>query len=105
MKAIKIVGKYCNFDDVVNEVEVLKELYHPNLLRYFRSGFCKKKFIFIVMECCESNLEQFLKKETENPLTFEMKSNVFKQICEGLYYLHEGNDFNVNIFFLFHKKK
>ena len=45
VKAMKIALKQSSAEDAVAEVEVLKELYHHNLLRYFQSGFCKKKFI------------------------------------------------------------
>lgn len=93
-KAIKITRNQRNSqEDVVAELKVLKELYHHNLIRYFRSGLCKRNYIFIVMEYCESNLKEFI--VNNKPLELEMKDHLFKQLCEGVDFLHNRNDLNV----------
>ena len=93
-KVIKITkNQKTDQGDVVAELEVLKELYHHNLIRYFRSGICRRNYFFITMEYCESNLKEFI--ENNNPLKIEMKDHLFKQLCEGVDFLHNKNDLNV----------
>ena len=94
IKVIKISKNQKNcVEDVASELEVLKELYHHNLVRYFGSGLCKRNYFFILMEYCESNLKQYI--ENNKPLKSDIKDHFFKQLCEGVDFLHNRNDLNV----------
>lgn len=96
IKVVKITkNQSSGQEDVVAELELLKELYHHNLIRYFRSGLCRRNYIFITMEYCECNLKDFIRNN--KPLKTKMKDNFFRQLCEGVYYLHNNNDLNVTI--------
>lgn len=94
VKAIKIVGtQKNNVEDAVAELKILTELYNQNIIRYFRSGIYRNN-VFIVMEKCEINLKDLIKRN--RPLSLEIKNQLFKQICEGLDFLHNKNEMRVN---------
>lgn len=94
VKAIKIFrNQKNNVEDLFAELQVLTELYHQNIIRYFRSGICMKNNVFIVMEYCEMNLQDFIIKT--RPLPIIIKNRFFRQICEGLDFLHNQNEMKV----------
>ena len=64
------------------------QLSHPHLLRVFDSGRCRLgdfDLLYLVMECAEENLAQFL---PQRPLTPAEARDVLAPTLEGLAYLH-----------------
>ena len=97
-KAIKLINNQNDELEEVNaELAILSELHHTNIIRYFRPGFCDENKIFIVMEYCENNLEDFIEKN--KPLAMETKNKLFKQLCSAMDYMHNENDLNVKFLF------
>lgn len=78
------------------DLEILKKLYHQNIVRYFRSGTYGKRGnkAFIVMDLCDGDLNSVIK---DDKIDEERKNDIFLQICEGLHYLH--HKFQVSFLF------
>ena len=77
----------------MNEIEIFKQLNHPNLIQYYNS-FIHKNKLCIIMEYADggdlsSKIETHLKQNRlipENDIW-----NLFLQLCNGLFYLHAKN--------------
>lgn len=92
-KALKLIDIQNNLD---RDLEIMKELHHNNIIGYFRSGKIGQEYIFIVMELCDMDLEQALKKKI---LTNNDKMYILNQICNGIKYLHLQHEVKINIVF------
>ncbi|WWC70634.1 uncharacterized protein I206_104585 [Kwoniella pini CBS 10737] len=73
--------------DIMSEIDLLKNLNHPNIVKY--KGFARdKENLFIVLEYCENgSLQSILKKFGKFPES--LISVYISQVLEGLIYLHE----------------
>ena len=77
----------------INEIEIIKQLNHPNLIQYYKS-FIHKNKLCIIMEYADggdlsSKIEMHCKQNRlipENDIW-----NLFLQLCNGLFYLHSKN--------------
>ena len=72
---------------LINEIEVMISLTHPNIVHYF---YCEKgeKSVDLFMELCEGgNLAQFIKANA--PLPAYQVSNMIAQLVRAVVYLHE----------------
>jgi len=109
-----------NSQKYINEVEMMASLDHPNIVRYYNSWIedflptcsnlpnimgdleeygssCSNiaesyeitKFLFIQMELCYGNLNTYLEKRTS--INYLDSKSIFKNILEGLSYLHKMN--------------
>jgi serine/threonine protein kinase len=109
-----------NSQKYINEVEMMASLDHPNIVRYYNSWIedflptCSNlptdlyldeeygsscsdivesyeitKFLFIQMELCHENLNTYLEKRTA--VNYLDSKSIFKNILEGLSYLHKMN--------------
>ena len=59
IKKLKLV-KNKNDENFINEIEILKELDHPNIIKYYTSFFEKEK-VYILMELIEGvNLAEYI---------------------------------------------
>ncbi|WVQ96827.1 hypothetical protein IAU59_003934 [Kwoniella sp. CBS 9459] len=73
--------------DIMSEIDLLKNLNHPNIVKY--KGFARdKENLFIVLEYCENgSLQTILKKFGKFPES--LVSVYISQVLQGLIYLHE----------------
>jgi len=73
--------------DIMSEIDLLKNLHHPNIVKY--KGFARdKENLFIVLEYCENgSLQSILKKFGKFPES--LVAVYVSQVLEGLIYLHE----------------
>lgn len=73
--------------DIMSEIDLLKNLNHPNIVKY--KGFARdKENLFIVLEYCENgSLQTILKKFGKFPES--LVAVYVSQVLEGLIYLHE----------------
>lgn len=80
--AIKeITSKLIFNGDVEKKISLLKSLRHPNIVQFYSSSE-EKGYLF--MELCESNLEN-IEISPDNYISY------FKQIVEGISYLHANH--------------
>lgn len=68
-------------EDYLDEIRILSELYHPNIIRYYNS-WKQEGCLMIQMEYCPSSLRIYLGAETRD-------ESILKQIINGLVYLHQ----------------
>ncbi|WWC88803.1 uncharacterized protein L201_003716 [Kwoniella dendrophila CBS 6074] len=73
--------------DIMSEIDLLKNLNHPNIVKY--KGFARdKENLFIVLEYCENgSLQTILKKFGKFPES--LIAVYISQVLKGLIYLHE----------------
>jgi serine/threonine protein kinase len=80
--------KYNNFHHVVNEVEILKKLKHPNIIKYITHEFTEN-YTFIILEYGGISLYNLYIRNY-----FENKSHIIDdiiyQIFSGIKYLHDN---------------
>ena len=73
----------------LEEIKILKDVYHKNILRYYRSIIDpEKKFIAIITELCDFDLTSAIKKG----LSLEEMIDFTIQICKGINYLHNKSN-------------
>ena len=92
--AIKILqkNKIISKDDLIRierEIEILKKLKHPNVIKIHRIDEDKKNF-YIIMEFCE-NGELFNRIVEKQHLTEEEAALFYYQLINGLEYIHKNN--------------
>lgn len=88
MKALKYIpltkGKTEEID-----LDIIKTLYHDNIIRYFRSEkIAKKKYCYILMELADMDLSEYIR--SEHLLKNFMKYDLVYQIATAIDYLHNG---------------
>lgn len=89
--AIKII----NFEDdevltdQMNEIDLLKNLKHENIVKY--QGFIQKTHkLYILLEYCSNgSLRDLIKLQTTGCLNETLAKNFVKQTLQGLQYLHD----------------
>ena len=89
----KALGKYfalkqLNTQTADTETIILSNLDFPNVLKSY-GYFVEERNLFVVLDLCEGTLETYLQKQTE-PLSKEIMVSYFRQLCEGINYLHTG---------------
>ena len=89
IKQIKIDTNNKNL--VAKEIEVLKKVEHPNIVKYF--NFLKEdNYIFIIMEFLEGGtLKEYIQENSQN-ITEDIAREIIKQIFNALSYLHYSCD-------------
>lgn len=87
-KAIKIM-KVNEPEKTKDELSILLKLHHQCIVRYFRSGTLKNNKVFIIMEECDCNLEEYL-EQNKAKLTHGDKVSLLLKICEGVDYIHHN---------------
>ena len=76
--------------DIMSEIDLLKNLNHPNIVKY--KGFARDKDnLFIVLEYCETGSLEKMRKVNGNGgrMPERLISIYISQVLEGLIYLHE----------------
>ena len=76
----------------INEIELLKQLNHPNIVKYYKN-FKEKDKLYIIMEYFDNgDLETYIKvlehEKNKNYLEKDEIWNIFYQCISGLNYLH-----------------
>ena len=88
--AMKVITKNEYMDNVLikNEIDILKKLSHPNIVRiyeFYESDY----YFYLINENCEGGeLFNYINKSTLNE---QQLSVIFYQVFSGLCYLHENN--------------
>ena len=77
---------------IVQEVNILHELHHPNIVKYYDRIIDKKNTkLFIVMEYCPGgDLSQLIKRnrQTNQYFSEDIIWKIFSQVCSALYACH-----------------
>ena len=95
--AMKIVQLSANEEEmlsIMNDAEILKELNHPNIIKYIESFTLNKKVLCIVMEYArEGNVRDMiiLNELRERRVSEEEAYMIFAQIVSGMKYIHSKN--------------
>ena len=87
--AIKMINKVKENEDdndIINKINKLKKLSHPNIVR-IHEFYCSQKYHQIITEYCKKG---DLNKYIRNNLTEKQLAVIFYQIFSGLRYLHEN---------------
>ena len=87
--AMKIIEKspYCKTEEIKNEIEILKQLDHPNILKILDFHMTNNKFYIITDYCSEGELYLEIKKRnrfSENETAF-----VIYQLLKAVRYCHK----------------
>ena len=93
--ALKIIAKskvasaklQCNLD---NEILIMRDYIHTNVASLSET-FTEGKYIILVMELCQFDLSQFLKKKVCGYLDESLAIPLLLQLSEGLAFLHSKN--------------
>lgn len=75
----------------LGEIEILKSLDHPNIIKYYNS-FLEEKELFIILEWADKgDLKKLIRKhDKENEKMDEIKIvEYLKQLSSALYYMHD----------------
>ena len=88
--AMKIIPKDYHMDNLLikNEIDILKKLSHPNIVRIYEFYESNNCFYIINEFCVEGELYNYI---NNSKLTEEQLSVIFYQVFSGLKYLHENN--------------
>ena len=77
-------------EDICKEVAILKDLQHPNIIKYFNS-FADSQNIYIIMELLDGySLADFILSQSEKKHKVKEATiwSIFVQLCAALRYLH-----------------
>ena len=87
-KACKIMFDLEDFDEAAEiDMKILRMVNHQNIIKYYGEGKNDKEgWAYLNMELAEMDLKKAIKNNFFD--TEEKKILLFKQICEGVAYLH-----------------
>ena len=87
--AMKIINKSesaLDEEEILNEINILKKLSHPNIVKIFEFYITKAHYYIVTEYCKEGELFTYIKKKfSERQLAV-----LFYQIFSGLWYLHDN---------------
>ena len=88
--AMKIIPKDYRMDNLLikNEIDILKKLSHPNIVRIYEFYESNNCFYIINEFCPEGELYDYINNSTLNE---QQLSVIFYQVLSGLIFLHENN--------------
>lgn len=90
-RAVKIIYKHeCSVEEqkkILNEVEILRQIDHPNIIKIYEF-FEDTKFMYIIMELAMGG-ELFEKIQNVVHFTERKAAEIFQQILCGVNYLHK----------------
>ena len=80
-----------NKKHVIKEIELLKNLDHPNIVKYY-NYLKEENHIYIIMEYLEgSTLKQYIDENSDN-INEDIARNIIKQLLNAISYLHYSCD-------------
>ena len=87
---MKVIVKKQNMNKLLieNEIDILKKLSHPNIVRIYEFYESLNNFYLINEYCDEGELYNYINKSTLNE---QQLAVIFYQVFSGLSYLHENN--------------
>ncbi len=94
-RAMKIIDKkFASLDEdseanLINEINILKTLDHPNIIKVFEYYNTKKK-LYIINELCSGG-ELFDKIQKEKYFTENVAAHIMKQIFSAVHFCHSNN--------------
>ena len=88
--AMKIIVKQKNMNNklIKNEIDILKKLSHPNIVRIYEFYESSNCFYLINEYCDVGELYNYINNSTLNE---QQLAIIFYQVFSGLWYLHENN--------------
>ena len=88
--AMKVIPKNARMNNelIKNEIDILKKLMHPNIVRIYEFYESKNSFYLVNEFCPCGELFNYINKSTLNE---EQLAVIFYQVFSGLKYLHENN--------------
>ncbi len=88
--AMKIIPKYYNMNDTLirNEINILKKMSHPNIVRIYEFYESIENYYLINEFCPDGELYNYINNSTLNE---QQLAVIFYQVFSGLKYLHENN--------------
>jgi calcium-dependent protein kinase len=93
-RAMKIIDKVnSDYDlDIKNEIDILKTLDHPNIVKIFEC-FITQKYYYVITELCGQGelYEDVVNHKQSNPYREEPAAYIMHQILSALYYCHTKN--------------
>ena len=91
MKKIpKLRNNMNNINEILNEVEILKNLDHPNIVKIFEF-FIEADGYYIITEYCHEG-ELFKLIKTKGFFSEKIAANIMYQIFQAMYYCHVTNN-------------
>ncbi|KAI9008304.1 kinase-like domain-containing protein [Gaertneriomyces semiglobifer] len=88
IKRIPLADRKDRVEDLMQEVELLKSLEHPNIVKYL--GFVQEdKYLNIVLEYMECGSLQSIMRKFNRVIPERLAAVYVEHILEGLSYLHE----------------
>lgn len=90
VRAVKVISKakIKNKDRFKMEIDILKKLDHPNVIKLYET-FEDHKYVYLVMEICTGG-ELFDRIKEAGCFTEKFAARVFKQILQALFYCHKN---------------
>jgi calcium-dependent protein kinase len=88
--AMKVIQKdyYMDNELIKNEIDILKKLSHPNIVRIYEFFETKNCFYLVNEFCPEGELYNYI---NNSKLNEQQLSVIFYQVFSGLNYLHQNN--------------
>ena len=91
MKKIpKLRNNMNNINEIINEIEILKHLDHPNIVKIFEF-FIEADGYYIITEYCHEG-ELFKLIKTKGFFSEKIAANIMYQIFQAMYYCHVSNN-------------
>lgn len=91
VKQLSIANSKTKYEHYLKEINVLSNLSHPNIVKYY-NYYEENNKIYIIMEYLEGGtLKQFINEEKNN-ITEDVCRIIIKQILKALSYLHYSCD-------------
>jgi calcium-dependent protein kinase len=77
-----------DFKEFRSEIEILKKLNHPNIVKFYNSGEWQGSLYFVIEWCPGGSLESLMLKK-KGPFSEEEARVLFKSLAQGLQYVHD----------------
>ena len=91
VKQIKINQSRNNYENIIKEINLLKKIDHPNIVKYY-NYFEEENKIYIIMEYLEGGtLKEFI-NNNKNKMNEDNARIIIKQLLNALSYLHYSCD-------------
>ena len=90
LRVVKVIKKkYVDKSEFLNEIELLKTVDHPNIIKLFDCYYDKTFYYLIEEYCSGGDLFDYIKKE--HFFTEKKAAIIFKQILSAVNHLHKKN--------------
>ena len=99
-KAIKMMFEINENDVAENDQKIMRSLNHQYIINYFDEGRNNQEcWAYIIMELADMDLKKAIEDNIFDSL--EKQMTLFKQICEGVEYIHTELEVIIYFFSLF----